>query len=79
MSQQAEELVKPGQHKNLMSTMLHGWETTTIAGTQLGFLEESGATPLIQISGGSTALSRFVIQHTTVRKVIHWVSVIQEG
>ena len=42
-------------------------------------LKESGATPLIQIRNGSTALSRDVMQHTTVKEVIRWVSVMLES
>ena len=55
-----EELVKSGQHKNLMSPHILRWESTTSAGTQTGILKESGATLLIQISDGSTALSQSV-------------------
>ena len=70
MSQLVEELVKSGQNKNLMSTTIPRWESTTTAGTLLGILKESGATPLIQISDGSTALSQSV-QHMIVKKDIH--------
>ena len=56
------ELVNPGQNKNLMSIQIPKWESTTSAGTLMGILEESGATPLIQISDGSTALSQSVHQ-----------------
>ena len=58
--QLVEELVNPGQNKNLMSIQIPKWESTTTAGTLLGILKESGATPLIQISDGSTALSQSV-------------------
>ena len=77
------DLVKPGQHQNLMSPgglMLGRWErlrreTTTIVGTQIPTcLEESGATPLIQIRDGSSALFHLVLKHTIVKKVIHRVS-----
>ena len=70
MSQQAEGLVKTGQCHSLMRIAILMWESTTTAGILLGILVESGATPLIQISGGSSALFQFVMQHTTVRKVI---------
>ena len=80
MSQLVGELVKSGQRHNLMSTDLLMWESTAIAGIQLDFwMQESGATPLIQISDGSTALFHIVMQYTTVRKAIHWVPAIREG
>ena len=44
--QLVEELVNPGQNKNLMSIQIPKWESTTTAGTLLGILKESGATPL---------------------------------
>ena len=62
MSQQAEELVRHGQPRNLMSMTLLMWESTTIAGILMIILMESGASPLIQISDGSTALSLYVRQ-----------------
>ena len=40
---------------------------------------ESGATPLTQKSFGNIAMSKGVMHQTTVRQVIHWVSVIQES
>ena len=39
---------------------------------------EFGVTPLTQIRNGSIVMSEGVMQHTTVRKAIHWVSAIQE-
>ena len=60
MSQKAEELVRLGQPRNLMIARILVWESTTIAGIQMGILKESGATPLTQISDGSTALSLYV-------------------
>ena len=78
MSQLVEELVKSGQNKNLMSTTIPRWESTTTAGTLLGIQKESGATPLIQIRNGSTALSHSVLQHMIVKKVIHLVAHIEE-
>ena len=74
----AEELVKSGQRHNLMSTTLLMWESTTTAETRMGNLMESGATPLTQMCGGSTALFQYV-EHITVRKVIRLVSLIQES
>ena len=62
MSQKAEELVRSGQPRNLMSMTILMWESTTIAGIILGILKESGVTPLTQISDGSTALSQYVRQ-----------------
>ena len=45
MSQLVEELVKSGQHNNLMSILLEqNWESTTTAGIQIEILEEFGAT-----------------------------------
>ena len=80
MSQLVEELVKSGQHNNLMSILLEqNWESTTTAGIHLGMLVEAGATPLTQIRNGSIALFHIVIQHTTVRKVIRWASVMSES
>ena len=80
MSRIVEGLVKSGQHNNLMSILLEqNWESTTNAGIQMGlYLMESGASPLTQMSYGSIALFHIVIQHTTVRKAIHWVSPIWE-
>ena len=80
MSQLVEELVKSGQRHNLMSTNMLMWESTTTAGIQVQiFMGASGATPLIQRSGWKSALSRFVMQHMTVRKAIPWVSHIWES
>ena len=83
MSQLVEGLVRYGQHNNLMSILLEqNWGSTTTAGIHhkaVFFLRESGVTPLTQISDGNSALFHIVIQHTTVRKAIHWVSVIGEG
>ena len=62
MSQLVEELVRSGQPRNLMSTHILMWESTTIAGILMGILEESGASPLIQRSNGSTALFQAVLQ-----------------
>ena len=73
MSQLVEELVKSGQHNNLMSTILvQNWESTTIAGPlKVELICESGATPLIQKSIGSIALSQSASQPMIVKKVIH--------
>ena len=60
MSQQVEELAKPGQLNSLMAILSLSWEIISTAGTQVGTLEESGATPLIQMSFLSTALSQSV-------------------
>ena len=81
MSRIVEGLVKSGQHKNLMSIPLEqNWGSTTTAGIQVVFfLRESGASPLTQMSYGSIALFHIVIQHTTVRKAIHWVSLMSES
>ena len=51
------------QHKNLISTNLLIWESTTIAGTQIRIVEASGATPQIMIRSGSTALFKSVSQN----------------
>ena len=59
MSQLVGELVKSGQRHHL-STALLMWESTTTAGILMAILVESGATPLIQMSDGSIALSRDV-------------------
>ena len=83
MSQLVGEFANPGQHNNLMSISSIMWESTTIAGIQIsmecGGIWESGATPLIQMRNGNTALFHDVMPHTTVRKVIHWVPAIREG
>ena len=81
MSRIVEGLVKSGQHKNLMSIPLEqNWGSTTTAGIQVVFfLRESGASPLTQMSYGITALFQYVMQHTTVKEVIRWVSLIQES
>ena len=82
MSRLVEELVKSGQPHNLMCPNILMWvkwkilrrESTIIAESLLVVvLLESGATPLTQIRDGNSALSQFVMQHTTVSKVIHWV------
>ena len=78
MSQQAEELVRHGQPRNLMSTPILMWEITTIAGILIGVPREFGVTPLTQIRNGNIVMSKGVMQHTTVRKAIHWVPAIQE-
>ena len=44
-----------------------------------GIPMEFGVTPLTQIRDGSIVMSKGVMQLTTVRKVIHWASVILEG
>ena len=69
MSQQVGELAKCGE-----ILRCQGWESTTIAGTQIGLLEVLGATPLILTSTGSSALSRGVVQLMIAKKVTHWVS-----
>ena len=87
MSQLVEGLVRSGQRHNLMCPnilMLERWEilrreSTTTAGIRVVILEESGVTPQTQISDLSFAPSQYVMQHTTVRKVIRWVSVMQES
>ena len=79
MSQLVGELVKSGQPHNPMSTHLLMLESTTTAEILMGVIKECGVTPLIQIEDGSTALSRDVMQHSTVRKAIHWVKAILEG
>ena len=53
------------------------WESTTTAGIQLGILQEFGASPLI--TSLNSSLFHIVIQHTIVKKVIHWVSAIRES
>ena len=79
MSQLGEGLVKPGQYNTHIRTIFLMWGSTTIAGIPMG-LVESGATPLIQIIDGTTALFQNVTHtHTTVRKAIRLVSAIQEG
>ena len=45
VSLQVGELVKSGQHNNLMSILLgRNWESATTAGIQIEILEEFGAT-----------------------------------
>ena len=62
MSQLVEGLVKSGQHNNLMSILLaQNWEIITIVGIQMDILMEFGATPLTQISSGSTAPFQYAI------------------
>ena len=60
MSQRVGELVKSGQPRNLMSITIYMWESTTTAGILMRILKEFGATPLTQISDGSTALFQYV-------------------
>ena len=80
MSQLVEGLVRYGQHNNLMSTGMLMWESTTTAGIQMVLiLKESGVTPLTQISDGNSALFHIVMQHTTVKMAILWVSVMSES
>ena len=63
MSQLVGERVKSGQHNNLMSILLEqNLESTIIAGILMGIPMECGASPLIQISDGSIALSIVVGQ-----------------
>ena len=62
MSQLVEEIARSGQPRNLMIAGIQSWEGTTIAGTLMEILKESGATPLIQIRIGSTALFQYVLQ-----------------
>ena len=62
MLQLAEELVKSGQHQNLMLANTPIWESTTTAGILMAIPVESGAIPLTQMSNGSTALSQYVSQ-----------------
>ena len=81
------ELVRSGQSQNLMSIDSLVLESTTIAETLLVVVvQESGATPLTQMSDGSPALFHIVMQHTAVRTglrmvdmVIHWGSAMREG
>ena len=80
MSQIVEELVRFGKPHNLTSIRSLMSESTIIADNLLALLvQESGATPLTQISAGNTALFQFVIQHTNVKWVILWVSVMLES
>ena len=76
MSQQVEELAKPGQLNSLMAILSLSWEIISTAGTQVGTLEESGATPLIQICDGSTALSHSVPRRMIVKKVHYLASLM---
>ena len=62
MSLTVEGLAKFGQPQNLTSMNLLGREITTAAGTLAGEVEVSGATPLIQIRDGSSALFQSVEQ-----------------
>ena len=82
MSQLVGYLVKSGQPHNLMSIPTLMLESTIIAESQLVVVQvqESGATPPIQIRDWSSVLSQFVKQHTTVRQKsnIPWVLHIQE-
>ena len=69
-SRPVEDLAKSGQSQNLMSPNILIWarwerlrrEITTIAGTQVESLQGFGATPLILIRDGSTALCQSVRQ-----------------
>ena len=71
MSQLVEGFVKSGQCKNLMSIPTLTLESTIIVESLLVVVvQESGATPLTQISDGNSALPEFVMKHTTVREVI---------
>ena len=80
MSRLVEELVKSGQPHNLMIAGILSWESTTTAGIQMVLiLKESGVTPLTQISDGNSALFHIVMQHTTVKMAILWVSVMSES
>ena len=64
ITRSVEGLVKPGHPRNPMNPSSQTWarwerlrqEITTTAGTRMGILEESGATPLIQICDLNTAL-----------------------
>ena len=80
MSHLVEGLVRSGQPHNLMSIPTLMSESTTTAESLLEVVQvqESGVTPPIQISDWSSALFRYVMQHTTVRKAFHWVPAIQE-
>ena len=57
MSQLVDESVRSGQPHNLMNMTSLMWESTTVAGIQMGMLQEFGAIPLIQGSDGSIVLS----------------------
>ena len=76
MSQPVEELAKPGQLNSLMAILSLSWEIISTAGTQMGTLEESGATPPIQICDGSTALSHSVPRRMIVKKVHYLASLM---
>ena len=67
----AEELVKPGQHKNLISIAITTWESTTTAGTLTAIQKVSIATLLIPTYSGNTALFHSVSQHMIVKGAIH--------
>mgnify|MGYP001200926431 CR=1 FL=1 len=81
------ELVRSGQSQNLMSIESLVLDSTTIAETLLVVVvQESGATPLTQMSDSSPALFHIVMQHTTVRTgirmvvmVMHWGPATLEG
>ena len=81
MSQLVGELVRSGQPHNLKSIPTLMSESTIIAESLLEVVQaqESGATRPIQIRDWSSALFRYVIQHTTVRKAIRWVSAMSES
>ena len=79
MSQGVGELVSSGMLHTLMSTHSLMWESTTTAGILRASLVVSGASPLTHIRDGSTALFHHVMQHTTVKKAIRWVSVTSES
>ena len=68
MSQQVEELVKPGQHKNLMNMALLKLGTTTTVETHMGILLAFGATPLILTCGGKPARCRSVDKRSSAKK-----------
>ena len=55
-------LVKTGQHQSLTTIPFLRLESITTAGTRLEIQTESGASPPIQISSGSTALFQSVCQ-----------------
>ena len=69
MSRQVEELAKPGQLNSLMAILSLSWEIIPTAGTQVGTLEESGATPMIRTCPGTTALFHSVPRRMIVKEV----------
>ena len=84
MSQKAEELVRSGQPRNLIKACILTWEITTVAGILMIILMESGASPLTQMSNGSTALSLYVRHQPVLRLIMNvrkanpWVLSIPE-